>query len=70
MTLSGEITDCAFDGLSVKRTVFKNLTLRNTFFKNCNLKKLQFENCKADNISLAFLKNSKADVKGIALLNE
>jgi uncharacterized protein YjbI with pentapeptide repeats/DNA-binding XRE family transcriptional regulator len=70
MTLSGEITDCAFDELSVKRVIFKDLTLRNTFFKNCNLKKLQFENCKADNISLAFLKNSKANVEGIALLSE
>jgi uncharacterized protein YjbI with pentapeptide repeats/DNA-binding XRE family transcriptional regulator len=70
MTLSGEITDCAFDELSVKRTVFKDLTLRNTFFKNCNLKKLQFENCQADNISLAFLKNSKANIKGITLIIE
>jgi uncharacterized protein YjbI with pentapeptide repeats len=65
LALEGEITDCAFEGLGVKRVVFRNVTLRNSFFKNCNLKKLQFENCRADRLTLAFLASSKADVSGI-----
>jgi len=50
--------------------VFQNVTLRNTFFKNCKLRKLVFENCRADSLTIAFLKNSGANVEGIALLEE
>jgi uncharacterized protein YjbI with pentapeptide repeats len=70
MTLDGEMTDCVFEGLVPARVVFRNVTLRNTFFKNCKLKKLRFENCSADKLTLAFLKNSKADVSKIKILEE
>jgi uncharacterized protein YjbI with pentapeptide repeats len=70
ITLDGEITDCVFEGMVPARVVFRNVTLRNTFFKNCKLKKLRFENCSADKLTLAFLKNSKADVSKIKLLEE
>jgi hypothetical protein len=50
------------------RAVFRGATLKNNFFKNCVLKKLAFENCRADNLTVAFLKNSKANTEGIELL--
>jgi len=68
MTLDGEITDCAFEG--VKIAMFQNATLRNTFFKNCKLRKLKFENCRADSLTIAFLKSSGAKVEGVALLED
>lgn len=66
MVFNGEMTDCAFEWITrTARTVFRGVTFRNCSFKYCNLKKARFENCRADNISLAFLKNSKADISGI-----
>ena len=70
LTFDGEIIGCAFEGLKASRVVLRNVTLFNTFFKNCNLKKLVFENCRADNLTLAFLKNSKANMDGITLLED
>lgn len=69
MVFEGEMTDCAFEKITCTvRTVFRNVTFRNCFFKHCSLKKARFENCRADNISLAFLKNSQADISGIGSL--
>ena len=68
MIFTDDITDCAFEGLKTTRVVFRGITLRNTFFKNCNLKKLVFENCYTDNLTLAFMKNSKANTEGVILL--
>jgi uncharacterized protein YjbI with pentapeptide repeats len=65
MVFEGEITDCSFEGVTPTRTVFVNATLKNTFFKNCTLKKLRFENCRADKLTLAFLKNCKADTTAL-----
>ena len=66
LVFDGEMTDCAFEWITrTTRTVFRNVTFRNCFLKNCNLKKARFENCRSDKISLAFLKNSKADISGI-----
>ncbi|MDR1516943.1 MAG: pentapeptide repeat-containing protein [Dysgonamonadaceae bacterium] len=67
---SGEMTGCSFEGLTrPTRVVFRNAVMRNTFFKNCNLKKLRFENVCADAITLAFLKNSNADISEIKVMN-
>lgn len=66
---SGLIEDCSFDGCSFSKVTFKNAILKNTFFKNSNLKRAVFINCQADRLSIEFLKNSKADVKGITLVN-
>ncbi len=69
MVFDGKITDCAFEWITrTVNTVFRGVTFRNCFFKYCNLKKARFENCRADNISLALLKNSKADISEIELL--
>ena len=70
VTFDSDITDCAFAGVTAHRAVFQNVTLRNTFFKNCKLKKLVFEHCRADSLTIAFLKNSGANVEGIALLED
>ena len=68
MAFDGEITDCAFE--NVRIAMFQNATLRNTFFKNCKLRKLKFENCRADKLTIAFLKNSGANVERVALLED
>lgn len=69
MIFDGEMTDCTFEWITrTARTVFRDVIFHNCFFKYCNLKKARFENCRADNISLAFLKNSKADISGIVPL--
>jgi uncharacterized protein YjbI with pentapeptide repeats len=67
---SGEMTGCSFEGLTrPTRVVFRNTVMRNTFLKNCNLKKLRFENVCADTITLAFLKNSNADISEIKVID-
>lgn len=69
IVFDGEMTDCAFEWIThTAHTVFRNVTFRNCFFKYCNLKKVSFENCRADAISLAFLKNCKADISVIGSL--
>lgn len=55
---------CAF-----KRVTFQNATLTNTFFKNKSLKQIKFINCQADRMTYEFLKNGKADLSGITLVN-
>ena len=47
---------------------FQNSTLVNTFFKGKNLKGIGFINCQADRMTYEFLKNGKADLNGITLL--
>jgi transcriptional regulator with XRE-family HTH domain len=67
----GTLEDCYFENCGFYRVTFQNATLINTFFKNNNrLKKVQFIDCKADKMTYAFLKNEKADLSGITLLQE
>jgi uncharacterized protein YjbI with pentapeptide repeats len=69
VVFDGEMTDCVFEWITrTTHTVFRDVTFRKCFFKYCNLKKARFENCRADNISIAFLKNSKADISEIGTL--
>ncbi len=64
----GTIDDCYFDNCSFKKVTFQNATLTNTFFKCKSLKKIKFIDCQTDRITYEFLKNGKADLKGISLL--
>ncbi len=70
LVFEGEITDCYFDNCAFQRTTFQNSTITNTFFKGRSLKKIKFVNCKADRLTYEFLKNGKADLSGITLIEE
>lgn len=65
-----DIQSCSFENCDVSKTTFKNLTLTDTFFKGKSLKKIKFIECKTDKITYAFLKNGKADVSGITIIEE
>ncbi|SDC41455.1 pentapeptide repeat-containing protein [Niabella drilacis] len=64
----GIIDDCYFENCAFSRVTFQDATLINTFFKGRSLKKIRFVNCRADRMTYEFLKNGKADLKGITLL--
>jgi len=68
LVFDGTINDCSFENCAFKKVVFQKATLINTFFKNKNLKRVQFIDCQVDRITYAFLKNGKADLSGIMLL--
>jgi len=70
MVFEGEITDCYFDNCAFQRVTFQNSAIINTFFKGRSLKKIKFVNCKADRLTYEFLKNGKADLSGITLIQE
>ena len=65
----GTIEDCSFENCSFARVTFQNATLLNTFFKGPSLKKLRFVDCRADRLTYEFLKNGKADLSGITLID-
>jgi uncharacterized protein YjbI with pentapeptide repeats len=67
---TGTLQDCSFENCSFTKLIFKNATILNTFFKNKSLKKIQFIDCHADRITYEFLKNGKANLNGITLLQE
>ncbi len=69
LVFEGLITDCYFENCAFKRVTFQNALLTNTFFKNKSLKQIQFINCQADRLTYEFLKNGKADLSGITLIN-
>jgi transcriptional regulator with XRE-family HTH domain len=70
ITFEGTIEDCSFENCSFKGVKFQNATIINTFFKdNRKLSRVQFIDCKVDKLTYAFLKNGKADLTGITLLN-
>jgi uncharacterized protein YjbI with pentapeptide repeats len=69
LVFGGTLEDCAFDNCGFAKVTFQNATLLNTFFKGRSLKKLRFIDCQADRISYEFLKNGKADLSGVTLLN-
>lgn len=66
---NGLIDDCYFDNCSFRKITFQNATLINTFFKGKKLKGIQFIDCQVDRLTYEFLKNGKADLNGITLLN-
>lgn len=69
ITFTGKVEDCSFENCSFKRVIFRNSTLLNTFFKNKSLKGIRFIDCQADRMTYEFLKNGKADLTGITLLD-
>ncbi len=67
---TGTLEDCYFENCAFTRVKFQNATLINTFFKNNKkLKRIQFIDCKVDRMTYEFLKQGKADLNGITLLN-
>lgn len=66
---TGLLEDCLFTSCSFSKVKFENATLKNCFFKYCNLKRVVFNNCQADRLTYEFLKNCKADMAGISLIN-
>lgn len=69
LVFEGMIEDCCFEHCAFKRVTFQNAVLTNTFFKNKSLKQIQFINCQADRLTYEFLKNGKADLSGVKLVN-
>ncbi len=70
LVFDGALDDCYFENCGFKRVTFQNATLTNTFFKNKSLKGIRFIDSKADRMTYEFLKNGKADLKGISLITE
>ncbi len=68
MIFSGLLEDCSFTSCSFSKTTFRDVTIRNSFFKYSHLKRVEFINCQADRLSFAFLKNNKAYLDGISIL--
>lgn len=68
VVFSGAIEDCYFENCAFARVTFQNAVLTNTFFKNKSLKRIKFIDCQADRMTYEFLKNGKADLSGISLL--
>ena len=65
----GTVEECCFENCSFKKVTFQNSTLIHTFFKNKSLKGIRFKDCHADRMTYEFLKNGKADLSGITVLN-
>jgi uncharacterized protein YjbI with pentapeptide repeats len=70
MVFTGTIQDCSYENCSFTKLTFKNATIINTFFKNKSLKRIQFIDCQVDRITYEFLKNGKANLTGITLLQK
>jgi uncharacterized protein YjbI with pentapeptide repeats len=67
-TFSGVLEACTFSSCAFSKTTFRNATIKNSFFKYCDLKRIEFVDCQADQLSFAFLKNCKANMVGIAVV--
>lgn len=64
----GGMKDCTFENCGFSRVTFQNATLQNTFFKSQRLGHIRFVDCNADRLTYEFLKNGKADVSGIMVM--
>lgn len=71
LVFTGRMEDCSFEGCRFTRVTFRDATLVSTFFKNNkNVKRVQFIDCRADRMTYEFLKQGKADLKGITMLEQ
>jgi uncharacterized protein YjbI with pentapeptide repeats len=68
IVFDGRFEDCAFDNSSFSKVTFRNATLVNTFFKCPSLRRVVFIGCVADRMTYEFLKNGKASLEGVSLL--
>ena len=68
ITFIGLMEDCSFSSCAFSKVIFKNATIKNSFFKYCDLKRVEFIDCHADKLSYEFLKNCKANLNGLRLL--
>ncbi|HZV70404.1 MAG TPA: pentapeptide repeat-containing protein [Saprospiraceae bacterium] len=68
MVFNGLLEDCSFTSCAFSKTAFRDVTIRNSFFKYSDLKRVEFIDCQADRLSFAFLKNNKANLDGISIL--
>ncbi|MDR0801424.1 pentapeptide repeat-containing protein [Fluviicola sp.] len=68
IVFNGTLENCSFENCSFARITFQNTILTNTFFKCRSLKRIKFIDCQADRITYEFLKNGKADLSGITLM--
>lgn len=65
---SGLLEECSFISCAFSKTTFKNATIKNSFFKYSNLKRVDFIDCQADRLTYEFLKNCKANLADVSLL--
>lgn len=65
---SGLLEECSFISCAFSKAKFKNATIKNSFFKYSDLKRVEFIACHADKLTYEFLKNCKANLTGITLL--
>lgn len=68
IVFNGPLEDCSFENCGFSRVTFQDATLINTFFKTRSLKGIRFIDCRADRMTYEFLKNGKADLTGITLI--
>lgn len=66
--IEGALQDCSFEDCGFSKVTFRNARLLNTFFKGPGLKRIQFIDCHADRLTYEFLKNGKADVSGVVVV--
>jgi len=70
LVFTGKLSYCSFENCAFTRVIFQGARLENTFFKNNrNLKRVRFIDCQADRITYEFLKQGKAELSGISLLD-
>lgn len=70
IVFEGILEDCYFEHCAFYDVTFQDATILTTFFKyNEKFKKVKFINCKVDKITYAFLKNDKANLTGITLID-
>lgn len=69
ITFNGMMEDCSFEDCSFSRVRFQKVQIKSTFFKGRKLKGIIFEDCQADRLTYEFLKNGKADLTGISLMD-
>jgi uncharacterized protein YjbI with pentapeptide repeats len=65
---SGLLEECTFTSCAFSKATFKNATIKNSFFKYSDLKRVEFIDCRADKLTYEFLKNCKANLSGVTLL--
>jgi uncharacterized protein YjbI with pentapeptide repeats len=69
LIFDGKIEDCIFENCSFSKVTFQNAILTNTFFKCKTLKNIKFIDSQADRMTYEFLKNGKANLNGLTIIN-